>query len=68
LLGPVKEKFITVSDMYAPVSDFSNNVYITKSMDPTSHFETATEDVLRLYKLITGKELDLENLPEEPEE
>jgi len=67
-MGGVKEKFITVSDMYVPVTNFSDNVYITKSMDPTSHFESATEDVLKLYKLITGKDIDLENLPEEPEE
>jgi len=68
LLGSVKEKFITVSDVYAPVSDFKDNLYITRSLDPTSHFETATDDVIYLYKLITGKDIDLENLPEEVED
>jgi len=37
-------------------------------MDPQSHFESATEDVLYLYKKITGKDLDLTNLPEDTDE
>ena len=58
-----------VSDLYAPVSkDFSNNVIITDSLDELSHFETATKNVLELYKKITGKELDLENLPKDDDE
>lgn len=31
-----------VSDMHIPVSNFGDNVYVTKSMDPQSHFESAT--------------------------
>jgi len=68
IIGGVKEKFIMVSDVYEPATDFKDNIFVTKSMDPTSHFETATEDSLKFYKLITGKDLDLENLPDEPEE
>eukprot|EP01017_Pseudomicrothorax_dubius_P049585 TRINITY_DN923_c0_g3_i2.p2 TRINITY_DN923_c0_g3~~TRINITY_DN923_c0_g3_i2.p2 ORF type:complete len:106 (-),score=35.34 TRINITY_DN923_c0_g3_i2:389-706(-) len=68
LLGAVKEKFITISDHVVPNSDFSNNIFITNTLDPTSHFETATENVQQLYKLITGKELDLTNLPEDDQE
>jgi len=68
MLGPVKETFITVSDLYVPKSDFKDGVYISNSFDPTSHFESETENVLRLYKAITGKELDLENLPDDPEQ
>lgn len=55
--------------MYVPSSeDVRDNVFVTKSLDPQSHFESATEDVLSLYKKITGKELDLTNLPEDTEE
>jgi len=68
LLGPVREKFITVSDVFAPVTDFKDGIFVTKSLDPTSHFETATDDVINLYKIITGKDIDLENLPEETED
>jgi Rab GDP dissociation inhibitor len=37
-------------------------------MDPTSHFEGETENVLRIFKTITGKDVDLENLPEDADE
>jgi len=67
-LGTIKEKFITISDLLVPNTDFKDNVYITQCLDPMSHFESATEDVLRLYKLITGKDLDLVNRPEDAED
>ncbi len=37
-------------------------------MGPQSHFESTTEDVLQLYKKITGKDLDLTNLPEDTDD
>lgn len=36
-------------------------------MDSTSHFESATNDVLKLYKQINGKDMDLSVLPEDVE-
>jgi len=54
--------------MLVPNTDFSDNVYICSSADPTSHFEGATNEVLRLYKKITGNDLDLTNLPEDNDE
>ena len=55
--------------MYVPSSDVvKDNVFVTKSLDPQSHFESATDDVLSLYKKITGQDLDLVNLPEDNEE
>lgn len=69
LIGPVLEKFITVEDIYSPSSStFADNVFITNTLDPTSHFETAANNVLEIYKKITGKELDIDNLPEDPTE
>jgi Rab GDP dissociation inhibitor len=68
ILGNVKEKFITISDVYAPNTDNKDNVYVTKSLDPASHFESATQDVMELYKKITGKDIDLTNLPEDVDE
>lgn len=68
LIGEVKEKFITVREMFEPVGGpVTDNIYICNSMNPTSHFEEETNNVLDLYKSITGEELDLVNLPE-PEE
>lgn len=54
-----------IYDRYVPVkNDISDGVVISASFDATSHFENETENVLQLYKLITGKELDLVNIPE----
>lgn len=69
IIGPTKEKFMTVTPMYVPASEVvSDNIFITKTLDPTSTFETAAQDVVRIYKTITGKDLDLENLPEDIED
>jgi hypothetical protein len=38
----------------------SDGCFISTTYDATSHFETEIEDVLSMYRRITGKELDLE--------
>jgi Rab GDP dissociation inhibitor len=68
VLGSIREKFVTMSDVYVPHTTFDDNVFITRAMDSQSHFESATEDVINLYKKITGKDLDLTNLPEDTED
>jgi len=60
LLGKIEKKFFWVSDLYAPTGDGSkDNVFISKSYDPSSHFESSTNDVLDLWKRLTGAALDL---------
>lgn len=60
LLGEILEQFTTTSDLYTPSHDGTeNNLYITTSYDPTSHFESASNDVLSIYKRIYGEEYDL---------
>jgi Rab GDP dissociation inhibitor len=62
LLGPVEEKFVSVVDVYEPLEDGSRDgCYISKGYDPTTHFETTVDDVLDIYKRITGKDLDLDS-------
>lgn len=70
LIGGVREKFIRISDRYEPVSPgkYNDGVFISNSFDATSHFESETENVLQMYKQITGKDLDLNNLPEDVDE
>ena len=66
LLGNVIETFITINDEYEPVDrSFKDNVIIPKSFSSVSHFEPDTKDVLELYKIITGKELDIDIKEEE---
>lgn len=61
LLGPVDEKFVTVTDVHEPLdSGDKDKCYISKGYDATTHFETTVEDVLAMYKRITGKDLDLD--------
>lgn len=39
-------RFVSVVPLYMPASSGTrDNVYVTKSYDATSHFETVTEDV-----------------------
>jgi len=60
LLGPVLKDFFFVSDLYMPNNDpRKDNVYIPSSMNATTHFEAATREVEILYKMITGKPVDL---------
>ncbi len=42
-----------------PLPIRSDKCFISKGYDATSHFETTVEDVLEMYKRITGKDLDL---------
>lgn len=59
LLGPIEQKFVSVSDLYEPLADGSvDNLYITKSYDETSHFETTCIDVLDVFKRAYGSEWD----------
>jgi Rab GDP dissociation inhibitor len=60
LLGQIDEKFFSVSDIQAPVEDGSkDHVYISRSFDAETHFNWDAEDILSIYKRITGKDLDL---------
>ena len=60
LLGPREDTLMGIAELYEPIADgTSDNVYISKSYDATSHFETTTDDVKDLYFRITGKPLEL---------
>jgi len=66
IIGPIKYKFVTEEVLYKPTYPTSvNNWYITDTLDPTSHFESAAENVIKLYKEITGKDIDLEIQPQQ---
>ena len=53
-----------VSEVHTPLDDGSvSRAFISRGFDPTSHFESTIEDVLAMYKRITGKELDLSAKP-----
>jgi len=59
LLGPIKQKFVTVSDYFEPTENgASSQIFISTSYDPTTHFETTCLDVLDIFKRGTGEEFD----------
>ena len=50
-----------MSDIYEPTSDGSQDkIFVSKSYDATSHFETVCSDVKEIYKRVTGNELKVE--------
>ncbi|KAI3386052.1 hypothetical protein SNEBB_001856 [Seison nebaliae] len=59
LLGPIREKFIFTNDLYEPTqSGKENNIYISKTYDATTHFETTCADILDVYKRCMGTDFD----------
>jgi Rab GDP dissociation inhibitor len=59
LLGPIKQKFLQVSDVFEPLDEgIDSQLFVSKSYDATSHFETTCKDVLDIFKRGTGEEFD----------
>jgi Rab GDP dissociation inhibitor len=53
-------RFVTVSSIYTPIADGkADNIFITRSYDATSHFETVVDDVHDVWKRVIGKDLVL---------
>ena len=60
LLGSVVDKFVSITPLYAPTSSgTTDNIFITKSYDATSHFETVVEDVFDVWQRVKGEPLEL---------
>jgi Rab GDP dissociation inhibitor len=59
---------VSVSPLYTPVSSGeADNIFITRSYDATSHFETVVEEVQDVWKRVVGKDLVLKKREPEPE-
>lgn len=60
LLGPIEEKFMGIAELFEPIDDGSkDNVFLSKSYDASSHFESMTDDVKDIYFRVTGHPLVL---------
>jgi len=69
LLGPIHDKFVSISPLYAPTtSGESDNIFITRSYDATSHFETVVEDVQDIWQRVVGSPLVLKKRDVEVQE
>lgn len=68
LLGTRLDTLMGIAEMYEPVEDGSaSGIYLSRSYDPSSHFESTTDDIKDLYFRITGKPLVLKRRPTEEE-
>jgi len=55
--------FMGISEIFEPLDNGSNNgIFISKSYDATSHFESVTEDIKDIYFRVTGKPLKTDSL------
>lgn len=65
-LGKIEEMFMGKPiPLYEPLeSGVNDKIFISKSYDATSHFETTTDDVRDIYSRATGEELAVEGLRE----
>ena len=53
-------RFVSITPLYEPTSSGTDeNIFITKSYDATSHFETVVEDVSSVWQRIKGEPLVL---------
>lgn len=69
LLGPRLDTLMGIAELYEPADDGTQSgIYISKSYDPSSHFENTTDDVKDLYFRVTGKPLVLKKRPNAEEE
>lgn len=49
---------VNILKMGLTLFDFRPQIFISKSYDATTHFETTCDDVLGLFKRITGEDFD----------
>ncbi|ODV85392.1 hypothetical protein CANARDRAFT_28187 [[Candida] arabinofermentans NRRL YB-2248] len=60
IIGNTKDVLMGIAELYESLNDGTeNNIYISKSYDPSSHFESTTDDVKSIYKRVTGHDLIL---------
>lgn len=63
-LGRIEEKFMGPPiPLYEPLeSGVNDSIFISRSYDATSHFETTTDDIKDIYRRAEGQELVVEGL------
>ncbi|XP_076023517.1 rab GDP dissociation inhibitor beta-like [Genypterus blacodes] len=63
LLGPYEQKFVSISDQYEPTDlGTESQIFISRSYDATTHFETTCGDIKDIYRRMTGAEFDFNEM------
>lgn len=69
LLGPVLEKFVSISNLYDPIVDGrSDGIFVSKSLDSSTHFESVCDNLKCIYDRIFEKSLQVVSRPSAEEE
>ncbi|XP_056129326.1 rab GDP dissociation inhibitor alpha [Lampris incognitus] len=57
LLEPIKQKFVSISNLFVPADDGKRSqIFVSCSYDAATHFDADCEDILDMYRRITGTE------------
>ncbi|XP_011941112.1 PREDICTED: rab GDP dissociation inhibitor beta isoform X2 [Cercocebus atys] len=63
LLEPIEQKFVSISDLLVPKDlGMESQIFISRTYDATTHFETTCDDIKNIYKRMTGSEFDFEEM------
>ncbi|XP_034018908.1 rab GDP dissociation inhibitor beta [Thalassophryne amazonica] len=63
LLEPIEQKFVSIRDLYEPTDDGKKSqIFISRSYDATTHFETTCNDIKDIFKRMTGSDFDFEDV------
>lgn len=59
LLQPIEQKMVNISEQFGP-TDMGNEsqIFISRSYDATTHFETTCDDIKDIYRRMTGSDFD----------
>lgn len=69
LLGNRLDTLMGIAELYEPIEDgTTDSIYLSKSYDPSSHFESTTDDIKDIYFRVMGKPLVLKKRPNAEEE
>lgn len=69
VLGSILHKFVAIDDLLQPDDDgLTSQVFISKSYDASTHFESTCKDVLDIYQRIMGEPFDFSKVNREVEE
>uniref|UniRef100_A0A7N8XYJ8 Rab GDP dissociation inhibitor n=1 Tax=Mastacembelus armatus TaxID=205130 RepID=A0A7N8XYJ8_9TELE len=59
LLEPIEQKFVSISDQYGATDlGTESQIFISRSYDATTHFETTCDDIKDIYRRMTGSDFD----------
>ncbi|XP_074223298.1 rab GDP dissociation inhibitor beta-like isoform X2 [Camelus bactrianus] len=63
LLELLEQKLVSISDLFVPKDlGTESQIFISRTYDATTHFETACDDIKDIYKRMTGSEFDFEEM------